>query len=380
MPQSQFSNQILCPHFSICSGCELDSCIDSPPVYLEAQEFFLNRGVDSFKLHTGPSVKWRTRAKLAVRGLLDSPLIGLYRRGSHEVVEIPQCAIHHPNINRTVLLLERWIQEEKIPPYDEKKGKGLVRYLQLVVQRSTGKVQLSLVLNTHLLPEKLKLSLQAFWNEHRDLLHSIWINFNQRRDNVIFSSQWSLFHGEHFLWENISQREICFHPSSFAQANLSLFEVMIQKIGTLIPEKSQVAEFYAGVGIIGLSLVEKCAKISCCEITPTAKECFEESKQKLPPELKEKIQFFSGNVKEHLNLLDAAVIILDPPRKGVDNSLLEKLKNLKPDTKLIYISCGWEAFKRDCEILLKDWELKQAESYLFFPGTNFIETLAVFKK
>lgn len=377
---SHFPLKINCTHFPHCSGCQLNANVNHPPIFEEARNFFLQKGIKNFQLHSGSMTRWRTRAKLVIRGDSKNPKIGLFKKGTHEVVEIPHCQIHHPKINEAVLYLKKFIQDVDLAPYNEISGNGLLRYAQFVVQRQTGKVQLSLVLNTHSLSEDLRKKLELFWIEKKDFFHSIWVNFNTRRDNVIFGENWLLLHGEQFLWEQICQREICFHPSSFAQANLDLFEKMIEKIKATIFLRAKVTEYYGGVGAIGLCLAEKCEKINCCEITPSAKICFEESRKKLPQELQERMKFFSGNVTDHLTLLENEVIIADPPRKGLDPSFINQLQDLKKDTLLIYISCGWDSFKRDCEILLNKWGLEEAESYLFFPGTNSIETIAIFKK
>ncbi|CAI7813480.1 unnamed protein product, partial [Closterium sp. NIES-53] len=75
----------------LCSGCSLNAALDRPPIIAEAEAFFEARGVAGFKLHTADVVEWRCRAKLAVRGTAEEPLVGLYAARSHDVVDIPMC-------------------------------------------------------------------------------------------------------------------------------------------------------------------------------------------------------------------------------------------------------------------------------------------------
>lgn len=372
--------KIPCPHFNHCSGCQLNTDVDKPPILLDAVDFFAEKGIADFTMKAGSATGWRYRAKLAVRGSIESPAIGLFKQGTHDVVDIPDCLIHHPNINRAVLFLKQFIQQEKIAPYNEKTGSGILRYVQIVVQRKTGKVQLTLVVNKESMGG-LENSLSTLWTNGKELWHSVWINFNTRRDNIIFGREWRLFQGEEFLWETICQKEICFHPSSFAQANLDLFEEMVQNIKESVPRNPKIVEYYAGVGAIGLCLADEAFSIRCCEISPHAQECFNQSTQKLPVEQRQRLEFISGNVLDHLSLLDETdLVIVDPPRKGLESGLINQLMKLPIGIQLIYISCGWDSFKRNCDQLLEGWKLEKAQGYLFFPGTNSIETLALFTK
>lgn len=365
---------INCTHFNSCSGCNRNRDVNKPHVYQNAKKFFNNLGIQPFHLNVGAIKGWRTRAKLAVRGTTGKPLIGLFEEGTHQVVEIPFCQVHHPAINKAVEKIKIWMINEQIAPYDERIGKGCLRYIQLVVECSTNKVQLVLVLNEPLKNNSLKTLFSEEWQ-------SIWVNNNTRRDNVIFGSDWQRIIGEEWLWETIAGCKICFHPASFAQANLEMFDRLIEHIKPFIPKEADVVEYYAGVGAIGLSIVSDCRRVRCVEIVPLAKQCFDESFKKLSPDLQERITYISGPSESHTELIqeESQVVIVDPPRKGLDSVLLKALCNAQRKTKLIYISCGWNSFQKDCKILLDHgWKLHHAEGFLFFPGSDHLETLAIF--
>ncbi len=272
-----------------------------------------------------------------------------------------------------------WLNTLDVSGYEESTGQGLIRYLQFTV--CGGKIQLVWVLNQK--DEQFLSALKVFWETHQDKLHSIWVNLNTRRDNVIFGDKWELLCGEKIAWEKFLGREIAMLPQSFMQANPPMFEKLLLSLQKFIPQHSKIIEFYAGAGVIGLTLAEVAQKIIFNEVSPLAKACFDLSISKLSPEIREKLFFFSGKAEDS-DLLNKAsdidTVIVDPPRKGLDRKLLEKIVSTKSIRRLIYVSCGFESFKRDAEFLLHSgFSLRHAEGFLFFPGTDQIEVLAVFE-
>ena len=140
-------------------------------------------------------------------------------------------------------------------------------------------------------------------------------------------------------------------------------------------------EYYAGVGVMGLCLAEKAQSVICCEANPQAERCFTLSKERLDPEIAQKITYHTAKAEKMAHLIDAAdTILIDPPRKGLESALLKVLQSQKKPKRLIYVSCGWESFQRDANALLDaSWQLERAEGYLLFPGSDHIELLVQFR-
>ncbi len=369
-----------CPHYDKCSGCNQEKNLEHLNIFDEAHQFFIENGLKEFKLSFGAIHNWRCRAKLAVQGSFEAPLIGLFEEGSHRVVDIPFCRVHHPLINAVVERLRRWITENRIVPYEEKSGAGVLRYIQLTVDRVLQKVQIALVLNVdsfEALSEEGKRCIELLWNDNLEYCHSLWLNFNRRRDNVIFDFSWFHYVGERFVHE----RRACFHPASFMQANPEMFQQLTDRMGQMLPKNLDLLELYAGVGAIGLALVDHCRSVHCVEIVPEAKECFEVSCKALPLDLQERLSFESGDAGAQIGLLKSfsGTIVVDPPRKGLEPALLKALCGLLPAERLVYVSCGWKSFQRECKALLHSgWTLSFAEGFLFFPGSEHLEILAIF--
>ncbi|HSW87111.1 MAG TPA: hypothetical protein VLG49_06400 [Rhabdochlamydiaceae bacterium] len=375
---TEFST-IPCELFTICSGCQLNEHVISPPIWEEIKHYFFSKGLDAPCLYHKEIIQWRNRVKLAIRGNAENPQIGLFKRGTHEVLSIPSCPMHHPKINLAIQSLIEFIKKIQVQPYCENRHRGELRYCQLVVERTSGKVQLSLVVND----DKITPSLSNLAEQlsGTGLFHSIWINFQPAATNRIFGDKWILCWGEPLLWEEFNGISVCFHPACFGQAHFSLFEEMLKSIQRHVLPEKRILELYAGVGVIGLSVASTSTKLICSEINPHAKDCFEAAIKKLPSEVQNKTSFVLGAAESSTHLLaDADVLIVDPPRKGLDPKLLSAIADSRLE-QIIYVSCGPFSFMRDCDELLNHgWRLDKAEGYLLFPGTDHVELIGYFKR
>ncbi|XP_074317155.1 uncharacterized protein LOC141653330 [Silene latifolia] len=440
-----------CPHFQSCSGCTHEYDLHRPSVVDEAADFFKRLGVVDFSFDTCRLYGWRCRAKLAVRGSSVNPLIGLYQEGTHNVIDIPQCKAHHPSINAAIELLRTGITELNVEPYDEDLGTGELRYVQMAVtthdtslpfsdRYRNGKVQVSLVWNsrseTSPSSDKLNALANFLWRKGGErcnihLIHSVWANFQTSTNNIIFGNRWRHLFGERDFWEHVGGIDVYLTPSSFGQANTRAFDSLLRKLQKYVPHGSSVADLYGGAGVIGLSLAasKKSRSVKCIEINKDSKHCFEKTVSRLPTGVDCKMSWHNADasVEPTSWLVGSDVVVVDPPRKGLDESVLHALwtissakrkadtsastsTNLKEEKRpwilrereesisvesktiwpesdalpqtLIYISCGWDSFKRDCKHLLssKAWHLDKAHGFNFFPGTQSIEILAIFKR
>lgn len=370
-------NFFTCPLFSTCSGCKIIQDVRSPEIWREMLDFF--KGIYPFDLElvSDEITHWRSRAKLAVRGSFQNPKIGLFEEGSHKVVDMGSCPMHYPNMDKALEEIRKEITKCQVKPYEEIGHKGRLRYFQMVIQKTTGKIQLSLVFNSKELEKnEIEFVKQLY---KTGFFHSIWINYLPEKTNTILGNQWELLEGEEDFFQKIGAHSFAFHPSCFAQAHLTVFEKMIAYVGSLIENDKSLLELYAGVGCIGLSLAHKSRELTLVESSPLAKSCFEKSLNLQSIEIQKKCTFLSKKVEEIDDAL-AEVILVDPPRKGLSKECKEKI--FRSDAKqLIYISCGPESFMRDCkEILEKGWEIQSAKGFLLFPGTNHVEMIASFQK
>ncbi len=372
------SSTVLCDLFSGCAGCQIRSGVRTPPVFFEMKEFFSKREVD-FSIHSGPTIGWRNRAKLAVRGTSGKPLIGLFKKGSHDVLSIPNCPMHHHLINKAVKIVERAMVEAKTPPYDEARSIGLIRYLQFVVEETSNTVQLTVVVFSEEMDGILKKFLEMI--EKDPLWHSIWINFHPKKNNLVFGGSWHRHTGDEFVLQQSMGMDFYLHPGSFSQAHVSMFRKMLHAISEKVLTDKQVVECYAGSGMIGFHVAGKSKNVICTDNNPFSERSFYKTLSSLSSQTKEKISYHLADTKDASFLVGKAdVVIVDPPRKGIDPLLLDALGRSSVK-QLIYVSCHFMSCRSDVEKLEKSgWEVKSAEGYLFFPGTDHLETLCILER
>lgn len=367
--------RIDCIHFGPCPGCTYKACEIPPEIYNEAKDFFANRFQVKLEFKQGAVTSWRTRAKLAVR---PKSSIGLFRKGTHEVLPIPHCKVHHPAINRVVKEVVLSFEQSGLSAYDEASHKGDLRYLQCVVERKTGRVQLTLVLNCKEISKEWRDFCHKLFAA--GLYHSIWINKNWQKTNTITGREWEKIIGKEVIWEEIAGKEFAFGPSHFGQANLEMYEQLVLDMKYKILPARTLVELYAGIGIIGISLADQFQSIELSELESQAKTFFEHAYQKLPSQLQQKITFHTLSAAKSLDLIKGAeVCVVDPPRKGLGTEFTDKILAKESLKQLVYVACDFSSMQRDLEYIATthpEWKVQEAISYLFFPGTNQIETVA----
>lgn len=412
-------------------------------------------------------------------------IFGLYEKNSHNVVEIPNCVVHHPSINRAMDILSKATTNVQTPAWKEDSGGNGLRYVQLSVERMSGRVSMTLVWHAGSLKETqphLARLIKECKKMDSSLFHSIWCHTNDSLGNAIFArgeKNWHPMDGPEFVREpipgtDLEQKEglLFFSPSCFRQANMDGFDEIAMHVARNIPGGSKVCELYAGVGLIGLTALSYWHKqgeplqwLRCSDENPANPRSFNKNINSMPSEVTGRVdrgvgrkskKFVKGgkrgqnnkNVKERTledimsgiidgtkmeasdnaasrkgkvsymvgtaanalfegQSLGADVLIVDPPRKGLEEPVLEQLckpHNPKQDytedpvlltgpkysinwannvQTLIYVSCGFDALARDCDRLLKGnagWKLESATGYVLFPGSNHVETVAIFKR
>ena len=321
------------------------------------------------------------RARLAIRGRQNSPKVGLFESGSHRVVHIPHCGVHHPLINRVAGVVRRALVDARLSCYSDKAHLGIARYLQVVVERSSQTAQVVVVANcadADALTACFDLIRQRLDGE----LHSLWFNSNTQQGNTILGSQWQLICGPESVAESFGGARVHYPPGAFGQNNLDVAQQIIEQVRMEIPQGARVAEFHAGVGAIGLSLLDRAGALAMNEVSAASLHGLELGMRNLEGAQRDKIAVHAGAAGAAWPMqADAQVVIVDPPRKGLDADLRQHLRQAPP-RKLIYISCGLDSFLQDCALLLADGVLRltSLKAFNLMPFTEHVETLAVFER
>jgi tRNA/tmRNA/rRNA uracil-C5-methylase (TrmA/RlmC/RlmD family) len=329
----------------------------------------------------GPRFGFRYRARLAIRGRVENPKIGIFESGTHRVVHIPQCRVHHPLVNQVARVVREAAIESRVPPYSDAAHAGRLRYLQVVVERGSGAAQLVIV-TADTEPAGLSHFFSRIIAQLGSRLHSLWWNGQPHRSNAVLGTLWQRVTGAETVVEKLSDTEVHYPPGAFGQSNLELAETLGACVAGWVPDSARVLELYAGVGALGLPLVARVQRLDLNELGEQSLVGLRLGIDALPQELRARVGLHPGNAGDVAHLVASAdTVIVDPPRKGLEPQLIGALL-AEPPERLIYVSCDVSSLQRDAASLLQGGRLRLSELQLvaMFPFTEHVETLARFEK
>jgi tRNA/tmRNA/rRNA uracil-C5-methylase (TrmA/RlmC/RlmD family) len=352
------------------------------PVISTLRELARAHDLPDVRVVGGPAVGFRHRARLAIRGRLGSPKVGLFELDTHRVVHIPNCIVHHALINRVAGVVRRALVEAEVTSYSEAAHLGLARYLQVVVERSSQSAQVVVVGNSET-AEPMARCLDLIRAGLGSQLHSLWYNANCGRSNTILGPDFQNWCGPAAVVERFAGgAPVYYPPGAFGQSNLDLFERIVEHVRAEIPAAARVAEFYAGVGTIGLSILDRAGELRLNELSPHSLQGLELGLAQLDAANRARCAVIPGSAGAARQMVvDADVVIADPPRKGLDPELTVHLSEQPPE-RFIYVSCGLESFINDTTRLVSGGELRLAAltAYDLMPFTDHVETVARFER
>lgn len=373
---------VSCPHRPPCPGCPRfgERGIARAPRERLAELASLH-GLPAPAVVSGQTAGFRHRARLAVRGRLGSPKVGLFELDSHRVVHIPSCSVQHPLINRVASVVRRALVDAQVTSYSDAAHLGVARYLQVVIERSSQTAQVVIVGNSAT-AEPLAECLQLVGERLGDELHSLWFNANRERSNTILGPELVNWCGPDSVVERFGGAAVHYPPGAFGQSNLEIATAIIDHVRAEIPQGTSVTEFYAGVGAIGLSVLDRAGEMRLNEMNPHSLQGLEMGLAELGAADRARVSMVPGSAgAAHLAAAGAQVVIADPPRKGLDPELTAFLSENPPE-RFVYVSCGLDSFLHDTTQLLSRGKLRLATLTAFnlFPFTEHVETVARFER
>lgn len=304
----------------------------------------------------------------------------MFESGTHRVVRIPDCSIHHPLVNRIAAVVRQALVDTGVSCYSEASRDGLARYLQVVVERSSGRAQVVLVANSRS-AEPLAPLLDLLRERLANELHSLWFNSQCAPTNTILGPDFLRWHGPPAVIERFGGAAVHYPPGAFGQNNLEIAERIVEHVRGLVPDGARVAEFYAGVGAIGLSLLPRVSALRLNEVSPHSLQGLEYGLAELDAGARARIEVLPGMAGTAVAAADGVdVVIADPPRKGLDRELLQFLI-ARPPAKLIYVSCGLQSFLADTARLADGGRMRMTglTTFNLVPYTEHVETVACFE-
>ena len=373
-----------CPAFPRCGGC---SCRH---MRYEATLAAKQRQVaDCFRRIGGMEVEvlpplgmedpraYRNKTALPLGGTAASPVLGFYAPRSHSVIPVENCPNAMAPSDEIAARFRAWMKRFSIPPYDENTRRGLVRHLMVRVSRA-GECMVTVVINGPSLPRGQELA--------EDLeplgVVSLFANINTARNNVILSDRFQLIYGSETLSDTLCGLEFRLSPGAFFQVNPSqtekLYETALRFAG-LAPGDT-LCDVYCGAGTITLMMAPHCRSAVGIEIVPAAVENARENAKRngIP-----NAEFHAGRAEELLprmvrDGLRCNVIVVDPPRKGLEPEVIRAIAEAGPD-RVVYVSCNVATQARDAALFREaGYNVRKVQPVDMFCWTSGIESVALF--
>ena len=323
---------------------------------------------------------YRNKAQFPVGKSKDGRIItGFYAGRTHSIIENRDCAL---GVTRNKEVLDRviaYMEKFHIQPYDENTGKGLVRHVLIRYGFFTDEMMVCLIINGEKLPgeEALVKSLCQIPETV-----SVMVNVNKKRNNVILGEKVRLLWGQPYITDKIGEISYQISPLSFFQVNPYQTGRLYGKAleYAQLSGNETVWDLYCGIGTISLFLAQKAKMVRGVEIIPAA---IENAKENACLNGFDNTEFFVGKAEEVLPEQFARtgeradVIVVDPPRKGCDETLLSTIIKMQPD-RVVYVSCDSATLARDLKYLCeRGYELKKVCPVDMFPNTVSVETVVL---
>lgn len=309
---------------------------------------------------------------------------GFYAGRTHQIIPNMECALGCEENGKILKIIVDFMNKYHISAYDEKTGKGFVRHALIRFGFTTKEIMVCLVVNGDNFPhsEKLVDNLRKI-----EGMTSITYSVNKENTNVIMGKSIHLLWGQTYITDYIGNVKYQISPLSFYQVNPkqteNLYQYALEYAG--LTGEETVWDLYCGIGTISLFLAQKAKKVYGVEIVPQA---IEDAKRNADINGIENAEFFVGKAEEILpeyyenyarehdgEKAYADVIVVDPPRKGCDETLLRTMTDMSPE-RIVYVSCDSATLARDLKYLCENgYELQKVRAVDMFPNTVHVETV-----
>lgn len=382
--KSEFRVQPLCPVYEECGGCQLQhleysqQLKEKRDIIIQSLERHTKLAVDKLNIKEtiGMEDPWNYRNKSQFQvGQKDGQVLaGLYGINSHHLIDIEQCAVQHPQTNKAIETVKAILQKLQIPIYNEKSRKGIVRTIVARVGIQTGELQIVLITAKNELPKK-ELIIEEIKKRLPDV-KSIMQNINGQKTSLIFGEETVNLEGNEFIQETLGDLSFELSARTFFQLNPEQTVKLYNEVkeAAQLTGSEKVVDAYCGVGTIGLWVADKAAEIRGMDVIP---ESIEDAKKNAARHGIKHAKFETGKAEVILPKWAKEgwkpdVVIVDPPRTGLDQQLLSTILKIKPK-KLVYVSCNPSTLAKDIDVLAKKYKVDYIQPVDMFPHTSNVE-------
>ena len=374
-----------CPYYRRCGGCafrHMDYAGELEAKQRRVQDALRRVGGSSVEveeiLGAAETLRYRNKGQYPV-----SPegKVGFYQARSHCVTDIDTCLIQKPQADAAASALRRYMAEHRVPGYDERTGKGLVRHLYVRTNQA-GQSLICIVVNGDKLPHE------------EELVHSmrravpdaagVVLGINTARSNVILGDRYRTLWGKDTLTDTLCGHQFRLSIPSFYQVNREQAEVLYRRAVDYagLTGAELVLDLYCGAGTITLTMADRAKKLIGAEIVPPA---VKNARENARANGISNVEFFCGDasdiaVKLAADDLRPDVICVDPPRKGLAPEVIDAMVRMGPQ-RIVYVSCDPATLGRDVKLLEQGgYKARRAAAVDLFPGTAHVETVILLSR
>lgn len=375
-----------CPVYEECGGCQLQhldyrqQLVEKKDIVKQSLERHTKLNVEKLDIRDTLGMKnpWNYRNKSQFQvGQRDGKLLaGLYGINSHKLVDIQHCAVQHSATNKATSTVKKILQDLKVSVYNEKTRKGIVRTIVARIGVKTEELQIVLITSQRELPHKDEIVSRI--KQALPEVTSIVQNVNGQKTSLIFGDETRLLEGREFIQETLGELEFELSARTFFQLNpeqtVNLYNEVKEAAGLTGVEK--VVDAYCGVGTIGLWLADGADEIRGMDVIADSIEDAEKNAERHGIS---HATYVVGKAEQVLPKWAKEgwkpdVLVVDPPRTGLDQQLLNTILKVKPK-KIVYVSCNPSTLAKDISVLVSKYKVGYIQPVDMFPQTSHIESV-----
>ncbi len=312
-----------------------------------------------------------------------SVAFGFFARRSHRVVAVEGCLLQEPIFRKALDIVTHWANEEGLSVYDETGGRGLLRHIFLRYAAKKDQLMVMPVINGKV-PEGAPRLAEALSAGLGSAFVSLMFNINRKDTNVILGEKCIPVFGANYIVDTVCGIDLRISPLAFSQTNRDMAELLYGKVGEFLQEGCRnVIDLYCGGGAIGLTVANRCENLIGVEIVPAA---VEDAVANAEANGITNARFICADAAEAAKQLEkegvrADAVILDPPRKGCDESLLDTVARSFAPRQIIYVSCNPATLARDAKYLISaGYDFCHATPFDLFPRTSHVECVCLLSR
>ena len=385
--KSECRQEVDCNTYKRCGGCNTRHIKyeDTLKMKQNAVQSLVNKTLKN-KIQVKPTIgmenpfHYRNKAQYPLGvNKENEPIVGVFAQRSHEIIPMQKCLIQNPISEEIAKTIVEFIKNNNISIYNEKTGKGLFRHIVIKVGIKTNEIMCILVVNGKTVPKEEQL-VQMLTTKYPNI-KTIVKNINTKNTNVIMGKENINLYGNGYIKDILGDYTFKISPHSFYQVNPIQAE-RLYKIGVeaaKITSDDIVFDLYCGIGTISLFMAKYAKKVYGVEIVEQA---IEDAKENAKINNVNNTEFIAGDTEFVLDDLVNVkriipdVVMVDPPRKGLDNRSIENILKIRPD-RVVYISCNPATLVRDLAMFEDVYDVEEIQPVDMFSFTNHCEVVTV---